>query len=214
MRLQNPLAEFGRDRGGNDLKLAEHPSKVLHRPSARVPGRPARGGAGAPMRCGHLDGTWSSPTHRPADVDDSIGRIVETVEALGELDNTIFVFTSENGIGRELTSSTLPMRRRRVRSAEASDIPAALAEQGSRPIRSWVREQRSAPPDHASTGNDGAAAALRAIGILATGGRTVVCVDGQVRRRRFASSLGCCLKRLGSSGGGRIGACAPGGLSV
>jgi arylsulfatase A-like enzyme len=30
-------------------------------------------------------------------VDESIGRIVETVEALGELDNTIFVFTSDNG---------------------------------------------------------------------------------------------------------------------
>ena len=30
-------------------------------------------------------------------VDDSIGRIVETVEELGELDNTIFVFTSDNG---------------------------------------------------------------------------------------------------------------------
>lgn len=30
-------------------------------------------------------------------VDDSIGRLVETVEALGELDNTIFVFTSDNG---------------------------------------------------------------------------------------------------------------------
>ena len=30
-------------------------------------------------------------------VDESIGRIVETVEALGELDDTIFVFTSDNG---------------------------------------------------------------------------------------------------------------------
>jgi hypothetical protein len=30
-------------------------------------------------------------------VDDSIGRIVETVEELGELHNTIFVFTSDNG---------------------------------------------------------------------------------------------------------------------
>lgn len=30
-------------------------------------------------------------------VDESIGRVIETVEALGELDNTIFVFTSDNG---------------------------------------------------------------------------------------------------------------------
>jgi len=34
-------------------------------------------------------------------IDQSVGRLIETLKALGELDNTIFIFTSDNGASRE-----------------------------------------------------------------------------------------------------------------
>lgn len=34
-------------------------------------------------------------------IDQSVGRLIETLDALGELDNTIFIFTSDNGASRE-----------------------------------------------------------------------------------------------------------------
>ena len=56
---------------------------------------------------------------------------------------------------RKRSPAEAPLSARRGPSAATPDMPVVEAEQGSRPVRSRVREQRSALPDHALSGHAG-----------------------------------------------------------
>ena len=59
--------------------------------------RRRRGTRSPPRSSGASPATWRCTRRMVDSVDQSVGRLVDTLEELGELDNTIFVFTSDNG---------------------------------------------------------------------------------------------------------------------
>ena len=150
---------------------------------------PRRAAVGRPRptasrRCS--PGTWRSTPAMVDNIDQNVGRLLDALDELGELDNTIFLFTSDNGASREgeevgttrvLRAPAAGRRRRRRprpprrdrRPADHAALPAWLGDGGEHavpalqdqhPRRAATRCRSSCRgPDAARRGRRAAAAA-------------------------------------------------------